>query len=100
MNKIADFTILVVEDNAVTSKLLKNILEAEDFAVLAAASGQQALELMQRTTPDLIIQDFILPDMDGVELNRQLRMLFNGKDIPILGLLGFLNRMQEIPATN
>lgn len=95
-NKVAHFTILVIEDNPATSKLIKKTLEGEGFVVIEAESGYRALEMMERIVPDLIIQDFILPDIDGIELNRKLRKASKNHDVPILGLSGFLSRMQEV----
>ncbi len=58
-------TILVVEDNPITRKMLRLALQAEGYSVLEAPDGRTALELTARSKPDLIIQDLLLPDMDG-----------------------------------
>lgn len=88
-------TILIIEDNATTRKLLRIALETEQYNVLEAPDGKTALEQAKKN-PDLILQDLILPDMDGLTLNRQLRAIPGLHEIPILALSGFLNRMEEL----
>lgn len=83
-------TILIVENNPETRKILRTTLETGGYAVVEAAEGKMALDYVQKMKPDLILQDLELPDMDGFELNRRLRLLPNGADLPILALSGFL----------
>ena len=88
-------SILVVEDNTITRKLLRLALTAEGYAVIEAADGRAALAAAGQSLPDLILQDLILPDMDGFELLRRLRALPGGNELPILALSGFLSRLVE-----
>ena len=67
--------ILIVEDNPVTRKMVRAVLESERYTVLEAGDGQTALDLMARYRPDLVIQDLVLPDIDGFELVQRLRAL-------------------------
>src|SRR5712691_10955445 len=90
-------TILVVEDNPTTCKMLRLALATEGYAVVEAADARAALAAAERTLPDLVLQDLILPDMDGLELLRRLRALPGGTELPILALSGFLSRLQEAP---
>lgn len=60
--------ILVVEDNPDMTAALKLALEMEGYQVLAAADGQEALGILERVTPDLIVADIMMPRMDGYEL--------------------------------
>lgn len=91
-------TILIVEDNPITRKMLRVTLTTAGYNVLEAEDGKTALQHMQKTTLHLILQDFLLPDMDGLELNRRLRSLPNGAELPILALSGFLSKMEELQA--
>lgn len=91
-----EYTILIIEDNAITRKMLRVTLECEHYHVLIAEDGKTALEQARTGKPDLILQDLILPDIDGIELNRQLRALLEVAEIPILALSGFLSKMEEI----
>jgi DNA-binding response OmpR family regulator len=91
-------TILIVEDNAVTRKLVRVALTAQGYAILEALDGRTALELMSATRPDLVVQDLLLPDMDGFDLVGQLRALPGGADLPIIALSGFLSGMESARA--
>lgn len=91
-------TILVVEDNATTRKEVRVALTAEGYAVLEAPDGRTALELMARAAPDLVLQDLLLPDMDGFDLVGQLRALPGSADLPIIALSGFLSGVESSQA--
>ena len=90
--------ILVVEDNEITRKLLRVTLRAASYDMLEAADGRSALALAARERPDLVLQDLKLPDMDGVDLVRQLRELPGCGDVPVLAVSGFISRMEEARA--
>lgn len=92
-------TVLVVEDNPITRKMLAGALRTGGYAVLEAGDGQSALGRM-RQRPGLVIQDLLLPDMEGLELVTRLRALPEGADIPILCCSGFLSRMERARALN
>jgi two-component system alkaline phosphatase synthesis response regulator PhoP len=76
-------SILVVDDERNIVELVRLYLEKEGFAVNSAADGEQALVLYERTAPDLVILDLMLPRMDGFEVCRELR---RRSDVPILML--------------
>ena len=76
-------TILVVDDDAHLRELVSVFLQREGFAVVEAIDGVEALEKLATRKADLVILDIMMPQMDGWELCRQLRMLY---DIPILML--------------
>jgi DNA-binding response OmpR family regulator len=65
--------ILVVDDEPEIVELIKLYLERDGFEVVTCDNGQQALELVLTHRPALIILDILLPDMDGIEVCRQLR---------------------------
>ena len=88
-------TILVVEDNPITRKMLRLALATEGYGVVEAADARAALAAAESALPDLVLQDLILPDMDGLELLRRLRALPGGAELPILALTGFLSRLEE-----
>ncbi len=77
-------TILVVEDEADLAILLRYNLEAEGYRVLTAESGDEAAALMQETIPDLILLDWMLPGLSGLELCRRWRAREETARVPII----------------
>ncbi|MBR3763015.1 MAG: response regulator transcription factor [Clostridia bacterium] len=67
------FHILVVDDDKNTRLLMRAILEAERYTVTLAASGREALEVLEKKHIDLILLDVMMPEMDGYEFTRTLR---------------------------
>ena len=88
-------TILLVEDNALTRKLIRFTLTRSGYDVAEAPDGQTAVDLMATRAPRLVLQDLILPDADGFELVKRLRAATHGRDVPILALTGFLSKHDE-----
>ena len=89
-------TILVVEDNPTTRKMLRVTLQAEGYTVVDAHDASSALIRLQAQPPDLIVQDIGLPDMDGAELAKTIRATPQGQDVPIIAVSGFLHRIEEM----
>ena len=70
----AGTSLLVVDDDAFIARLLEIECTAAGYEVRTAGSGDRALELAQERCPDLILADVMMPNMDGFELTRRLRM--------------------------
>ncbi|HEU4391435.1 MAG TPA: response regulator [Blastocatellia bacterium] len=68
-------TILLVEDNALYRRLLRDALVADGFNLLEASDGENALEIVGNQPVDLLITDVVLPGMDGIELIDQARAI-------------------------
>ncbi|WP_257314017.1 response regulator transcription factor [Geothrix fuzhouensis] len=78
-------TVLVVEDDPATAKIIQVRLEMEGLKVLVAANGLEALEILQREKIDLISTDLMMPAMNGFRLVQEVRDLPPPKGrIPIL----------------
>jgi two-component system phosphate regulon response regulator PhoB len=77
-------TILIVEDEADLALMLRYNLEAEGFRVHAAASGDEAVEVMRDGVPDLILLDWMLPGLSGIELCRRWRSREDTARVPII----------------
>jgi two-component system cell cycle response regulator len=69
----ANYQILVVDDSAVSRKLVEHALEASAYFPLFAKCGQEALDLFQRNTPCVVVTDWMLPDFSGLELCERIR---------------------------
>ncbi|OPG99761.1 DNA-binding response regulator [Chryseobacterium mucoviscidosis] len=74
-------TILVVDDDSHIRKLIRIYLETNQFSVVEAPDGQEALNILSHTKIDLVIVDVMMPRVDGIELTEDIRSYM---DIPIL----------------
>ena len=83
---MAQGRILYIEDNFENRILIKRILEAEGYTVIEAENGKTGLEKAQTTSPDLILMDINLPDIDGYECTSRLRQMNGVSQIPIVAL--------------
>ncbi len=78
--------ILVIEDNPQTVKLVKFILEKNNYSTVAAGDGEHGLQMAKEKKPDLIILDLMLPGMDGYRVCEMLKADPDTKEIPVLVL--------------
>jgi two-component system cell cycle response regulator DivK len=81
--------ILIVEDNDLDGKLLKDILESRGYETLRAVDGLEAIQLAFANRPDLILMDIQLPEMSGLEVTRRLRGDNRSRHIPIVAVTAF-----------
>jgi len=79
-------TILIVEDEPDIAELVRYHLEKAGLPARIVADGKQALELIARAQPDLIVLDLMLPGMDGLEVCRRLRASQSTRTIPVIML--------------
>ncbi len=79
-------TVLLVEDEGAQREILTYNLEAEGFRVAAAADGDEALLLVEEASPDLILLDWMLPGVSGIEICRRLRARNETRGVPIIML--------------
>ena len=76
--------ILIVEDDPLLSDLLAQKLHAEKFDLQTARTGEEALEMIGRVKPDLILLDILLPGIDGFEVLRRIKADPSTKDIKVI----------------
>jgi len=76
--------VLVVEDEPAQQEVLVYNLQSEGFAVEKASTGDEALTLVEEITPDLILLDWMLPGVSGIEICRQLKMRAATRNVPII----------------
>ena len=77
---------LLVEDNEMNRDMLSRRLERSGYCVVTAGTGEQGLSLASLETPDLILMDITLPEMDGWEVTRLLKADERTRHIPIVAL--------------
>ncbi len=85
-------TVLVVDDNEEITRSLSDILSIAGFDTLAVNSGQQALELLQKKVPDIILCDVMMPGIDGYRLNTELRKHSEWCNIPFIFLTALASK--------
>jgi len=88
---LSGVTVLVVDDEPDARVLLKRVLERRAARVMLAASAREALEMVHRQHPDVIVSDIAMPDLDGYELIRLVRSLpaEDGGGTPAIALTAF-----------
>ncbi len=79
-------TILIVEDEANIRSFVRSYLEAEGFQVLEAENGKEGLEVLSKKSPDLIVTDIMMPEMDGIEFFKELRLSPLTRETPVIML--------------
>ena len=78
--------ILVVEDNPLNLKLVRDVLEFAGYHVIEARSGEEGLRAAQEDPPDLVLMDLQLPGIDGTETLRLLRQGSLGRSVPVVAV--------------
>jgi CheY-like chemotaxis protein len=81
-------TILVVDDEYLIADILGYALEDEGFMVVKASNGHKGLEVLERERPALIITDFMMPVMDGLEFAKAVRAMPSVNHLPIILISG------------
>jgi two-component system, chemotaxis family, chemotaxis protein CheY len=76
--------ILVADDSWLSRKMIQGYLKENGFDILQATNGREALEQIETRSPDLVILDLLMPEMDGFEVLEQLRI--RKCDIPVVVL--------------
>jgi two-component system cell cycle response regulator DivK len=101
--------VLIVDDNEKNLKLARDVLRAAGFQTLEAASGAQAIEMAAERVPDLVLLDLRLPDMNGVDVARELgaipvvaltalRLAADGAELHAAGFAGYLEKPIDVAA--
>ena len=82
-------TVLVVEDNALNLKLIRDVLEYAGFTVLVATSGEEGVDVATRGGLDLVLMDLQLPGIDGTEALRRIRAHPGTRELPVVAVTAF-----------
>lgn len=88
-------TALIVEDNALNLKLMKDLLEASGISTLQTKDGKEALDLARAHKPDVVLMDIQLPDVSGLDVTRWLKADPDLKHIPVIAVTALALRGDE-----
>jgi CheY-like chemotaxis protein len=77
-------TVLIVDDYDEVREMTRRVLETSGYRVLEAASGVEAVKVAQAESPDLILMDLSMPNMDGFATIHQIRRLLGLRDVPVI----------------
>jgi CheY-like chemotaxis protein/Tfp pilus assembly protein PilF len=94
---VKDKTILVVDDSATVRKLIAGKLEKNGHTVICSGDGEDALEQIKKTVPDLVLLDIAMPGIDGYQVCRQIRGWVSTANTPVVmisGKDGFFDKMR------
>ncbi len=78
--------ILYIEDNMDNRKLVRRVLEADDYQVIEAQDAEEGLNSLSTESPDLILMDISMPDMDGYTLTAQIKAMPKFTKTPIVAM--------------
>lgn len=90
-------TVMIIEDDEIAAKIYEQFtLKLDGFRIIAtAATGKQALDLLHIVTPDMLLLDVFLPDMNGIELLREVRKQFRGIDVILITAANDVDTVSE-----
>lgn len=88
-------SILLAEDNPDLRKLYSYLLRADGFEVTAVEDGEEALDQLSRKTPDAVVTDLNMPNMDGLELIQWIRSQEDIAGLPVIAMTAYTENMME-----
>ena len=88
-------TVLIVEDNELNMKLFRELLEAHGYQTTGTSNGVEALELVRKIRPDLILMDIQLPQVSGLEVTRWIKDDPELRSIPVVAVTAFAMKGDE-----
>ncbi len=92
--------VLIVDDESAIREMIRFALGKSGMTVICAASGKEALERINEKSPDIILLDWMMPNMSGPELTRRLRKDSVTKDIPIIMLTAKVSEDDKVTGLN
>ena len=87
--------VLIVDDNAMNVELVMFVLDAAEFEVESAANASEAIRQITAFRPDLILMDVQMPDIDGMELTRQIKADPATRDITVVAFTAYAMKGDE-----
>jgi two-component system, cell cycle response regulator len=90
------FPVLVVDDSAIARRLVQHALPQNEFAIISAKTGSEALDLYREHRPGLVITDWLMPDLSGIELCERIRSEFADSFTYIIMLTGVSEKAKVV----
>lgn len=90
--------VLITDDNEKNIQVLGNLLTSNNYRIAIATSGQQAIDYVETTLPDLILLDIMMPEMNGIEVCRRLKKEKLSAEIPILFITALTDSESKLKA--
>lgn len=94
--KMKNYKLLIADDESAIIESITNVLEKFNYEILAAPNGQKAYNIATKVLPDLIITDWEMPILNGVDLIRKLKNNESTKGIPIIMITGVMNTLDNL----
>ena len=88
-------TVLIVEDNELNMKLFRDLLEAHGYRTSGTSNGFEALDLVRKLRPDLILMDIQLPQVSGLDVTRWIKDDPELRAIPVVAVTAFAMKGDE-----
>ncbi|QPC84914.1 response regulator [Phototrophicus methaneseepsis] len=83
--------ILIVDDNPWNTQLVAEVLTRQDFVVETALRGDVALGMIAADRPDMVLLDIMLPDVNGMDIAKELRETYTPEELPIVAMTALNN---------
>ena len=88
-------TVLIVEDNELNMKLFRDLLEAHGYQTSGTSNGYEALDLVRKMRPDLVLMDIQLPQVSGLEVTRWIKDDPELRSIPVVAVTAVAIKCDE-----
>ena len=88
-------TVMIVEDNELNMKLFRDLLEAHGYRTEGTSNGFEALDLVRKLRPDLVLMDIQLPQVSGLEVTRWIKDDPELRSIPVVAVTAFAMKGDE-----
>ena len=87
--------ILIIDDDEETCELIENVLSGDGYRVFMANKCEEALNMLKRVSPDLIMIDIVMPEMNGIELCQKIKNNHSFKNVPVIMMTCYDNEERK-----
>lgn len=93
--KIKGYKILVVDDEFINIQVIINYLSIEGYEIISASNGMEALEIIEKNKPDIVLLDIMMPIISGYEVCEKIRKKYTAEELPVI-MLSVKNKINDI----